>query len=84
MPRGVSADGLEVTIVDGQLTLTGVVRSAFERDSVERAARALPGITEVINDIIVAAPKDAACASPPETALRLDDRSTNSLLIRDS
>jgi osmotically-inducible protein OsmY len=77
MLRGISADGLEVTIMDGRVTLTGVLRSALERDSAERAARALPGITDVINDIIVAPPKAAAGASPRETPVRFDDESPN-------
>jgi osmotically-inducible protein OsmY len=48
--------GIEVTVADHAVTLTGQVKSWHERDSAERAAMHAPGITKVDNRISVAWP----------------------------
>ena len=50
--------GLEVTVSEGTVTLTGTVRSWHERESAERAATHAPGITHVDNRISVVLPED--------------------------
>jgi osmotically-inducible protein OsmY len=54
----VDARGLEVTVSEGTVTLTGTVRSWHERESAERAATHAPGITHVNNRISVVWPED--------------------------
>lgn len=50
----VDAKAIRVETHDGAVTLRGVVRSWPERDQVERAAWAAPGVAQVKNDVIVA------------------------------
>jgi osmotically-inducible protein OsmY len=46
--------GIEVTVDDGKVTLTGEVRSWHERETAERAASRGAGTREVVNEITVA------------------------------
>ena len=46
--------GIEVTVADGKVTLTGQVRSWHERETAERAASRGLGTREVVNEITVA------------------------------
>ena len=54
----VDPKGLEVTVSEGTVTLTGTVRSWHERESAERAATHAPGITHVDNRISVVPPEN--------------------------
>ena len=49
----IGAEGLEVTVSENAVTLTGTVRTWYERDSAERAAMHAPGITVVDNRVTV-------------------------------
>jgi len=49
----VDARRITVTAHDGEVELNGTVRSWFEREEAERAARAAPGVAEVIDHIAV-------------------------------
>ena len=49
------ADKITVTVRDGHVTLTGLVRSWCEREDAERAAWAAPGVKEVKNELAVTA-----------------------------
>lgn len=47
------ADRLSITVDGSQVTLRGTVHSWTERDAVQGAAWATPGITVVVNDLLV-------------------------------
>lgn len=49
------ADRITVTVRDGHVTLTGLVRSWCEREDAERAAWAAPGVKAVKNELAVTA-----------------------------
>jgi osmotically-inducible protein OsmY len=49
----IDARRITVTAHDGEVELYGKVRSWFEREEAERAARAAPGVAEVIDHIAV-------------------------------
>lgn len=49
----IDADRITVSVRDGNVTLTGLVRSWRERDDAERAARAAPGVKQVTNELAV-------------------------------
>lgn len=49
------ADKITVTVRDGHVTLTGLVRSRCEREDAERAAWAAPGVKTVKNELAVTA-----------------------------
>lgn len=51
----VDAQGIQVEVRHGQVTLTGTVRSLHERREAERAAWAVPGVTLVDDRIAVSA-----------------------------
>jgi osmotically-inducible protein OsmY len=50
---GVEADRIRITVDDGTVTLKGTVASWADREDVERAAWAAPGVTEVKNELTV-------------------------------
>ena len=49
----VDASGISVSAQDDAITLHGNVRSLFEKEEAARAAWAAPGVSRVINDIVV-------------------------------
>ena len=49
----VDAQHVSVDAMDGKVTLTGTVRSWAERGDAERAAWAAPGVSEVVDKILV-------------------------------
>jgi osmotically-inducible protein OsmY len=49
------AEHVSVQEADGKVTLSGTVRSWAEREDAERAAWAAPGVSEVIDKILVGA-----------------------------
>lgn len=51
----IDAERITVTVRDGHVTLTGLVRSWCEREDAERAAWAAPGVKEVKNELAVTA-----------------------------
>jgi len=50
---GVEADRIRITVDDGTVTLKGTVASWADREDVERAAWAAPGVSEVKNELTV-------------------------------
>jgi osmotically-inducible protein OsmY len=48
------AQRITVDVVDDKVILSGTVRSWAERREAERAAWSAPGVTEVVNHIVVA------------------------------
>lgn len=59
----VHADGIEVTVADGTVVLTGAVATWAERESAEAAASHAPGIAAVDNRLAVV---DAATGNHPD------------------
>lgn len=59
---GVPADRIEVVVQDGRVTLTGEVDWHHERQAAEEAARSVPGVKEIYNQIAL-----RAVSSSPET-----------------
>lgn len=53
---GLGLHALEVVAMRGRITLFGVVRSAAARSESARVAAALPGVTEVDNQVAVVVP----------------------------
>lgn len=47
-------DRLEVDVADGRVTLRGLAESPAEREAIELAARAIAGVTEVVNQLEIA------------------------------
>lgn len=47
-------DRLEVAVANGRVRLRGLAESAAEREAIELAARAIAGVTEVVNELSVA------------------------------
>ena len=52
---GIDSQRIGVEARDGEVVLTGAVRSLAERDDAERAAWAAPGVTKVVDRLVVAA-----------------------------
>lgn len=52
----IDAQRISVAAREGAVVLTGTVRSLAERDDAERAAWAAPGVTKVIDRLVVATP----------------------------
>ena len=53
----IDSQRISVEARNGEVVLTGAVRSVAERDDAERAAWAAPGVTKVIDRLVVAAPR---------------------------
>ena len=55
MPKGAKTDArrIDVSVYEGQVTLSGSVRSRAEKDEAEFAAWGTPGVSSVENDINV-------------------------------
>lgn len=51
------AHNVKIVVVNGTVTLNGVVRSAAERNAVAMKAEAVAGKEHVVNDVKVAPPK---------------------------
>lgn len=50
----VEAANIRMRVEGGEITLSGTVRSAHERNAVQRAAWAVPGVTAVVNQLTIA------------------------------
>ena len=65
---------LSVTVYDGRVVLTGAVEDAAERDAAERLAADVPGVAEVVNELIVAEPGALDVARDTWISTQLDAR----------
>ena len=52
--------GVEVTVEDGTVTLTGTVYSLAQKWAVEHAVRRVAGVRDLVNDLLVDPPKDVS------------------------
>jgi len=69
----IQSEEITVAVKDSKVVLTGPVETCFEKDEAERAAKAVYGVTDIVNDIVVE-PKerrtDSEIAADISAALR--------------
>jgi osmotically-inducible protein OsmY len=57
--NAVETSGVHLDVREGEVTLTGVVRTWFDREAVERLTWSAPGVRAVDNRLVISAPADA-------------------------
>jgi osmotically-inducible protein OsmY len=57
--NAVETSGVHLDVREGEVTLTGVVRTWFDRAAVERLTWSAPGVRAVDNRLVISAPADA-------------------------
>jgi len=57
--NAVETSGVHLDVDEGGVTLTGVVRTWFDREAVERLIWSAPGVRAVDNRLVISAPADA-------------------------
>jgi hypothetical protein len=69
------AQALDVTVIQGKVTLTGTTTTAKEKATAERLASGVKGVAEVDNQILVRGSPEAAQPAGERTRLRSDNPS---------